>query len=374
MPRAHTVRRLLSATHPAGGLQPNEFYSYDAVGNRLTSHLSHFYTYSWQAAGKGNRLLQDNQFDYAYDDEGNVTRKTGRANGSYTEFLYDYRNRIISITRRLVDNQEVGRISFVTDPFGRRIGTRDLTDTTAYIYDGLNPIFVFKSSSGSFVRRMYSQSVDSILAEEFSGRRQWYLNDGLGTPTEAVADSGITECSAVDDSFGTELRRTGCIAGEISFTGRERQIGSDLLYYRARWYAPSLGRFLSEDLYGPFQYDYADQNPLSFRDPSGNNAIVEFGIKAFAAVSTAYALASIAGDVIGGRSPELVPTYCIGVGIEALQYEKNQGRSALEASNRAIDKTFSCVDQRTSGLARIFSKVSVTLDLQRLFDHYSSGR
>jgi RHS repeat-associated protein len=57
-----------------------------------------------------------------------------------------------------------------------------------------------------------------------------------------------------------------------TYTGREDD-GTGLMYYRARYYAPGWGRFISEDPIG-FEgginpYAYCGNNPLTFRDPSG---------------------------------------------------------------------------------------------------------
>lgn len=55
---------------------------------------------------------------------------------------------------------------------------------------------------------------------------------------------------------------------------RERDADTGLLYYRARWYDPQVGRFISDDPIG-FQggdinlYGYVVNNPLNFRDPTG---------------------------------------------------------------------------------------------------------
>ncbi len=89
-PHAYTydgLRRLLTADHPEGGDQPDEFYTYDDVGNRLSSHLSGSYVYSYmlpECGGLGecgNQLRQDDQFDYGYDDNGNLILKTDRTTG-----------------------------------------------------------------------------------------------------------------------------------------------------------------------------------------------------------------------------------------------------------------------------------------------------
>jgi RHS repeat-associated protein len=58
----------------------------------------------------------------------------------------------------------------------------------------------------------------------------------------------------------------------FTFTGREDD-QTGLMYYRARYYAPTWGRFISEDPIGfsggVNQYSYAGNNPTTFTDPWG---------------------------------------------------------------------------------------------------------
>src|SRR5690606_13270696 len=58
------LRRLLQATHPPGGPQPDEQYAYDLNGNRASSHLSGAYTYGYELGTGGNELVQDYTYDY----------------------------------------------------------------------------------------------------------------------------------------------------------------------------------------------------------------------------------------------------------------------------------------------------------------------
>ncbi|HEV2826447.1 MAG TPA: RHS repeat-associated core domain-containing protein [Pyrinomonadaceae bacterium] len=68
------------------------------------------------------------------------------------------------------------------------------------------------------------------------------------------------------NSSGTSLTRYG-------YTGRERDPDTGLLYYRARFYDPQLGRFISEDPArfsgGRNWYAYVSNNPVNSTDPSG---------------------------------------------------------------------------------------------------------
>jgi RHS repeat-associated protein len=57
------------------------------------------------------------------------------------------------------------------------------------------------------------------------------------------------------------------------FTGQQND-GTGLYYYRARYYNPGWGRFITEDPIGPHgglnPYSYAMGNPAQLRDPTGN--------------------------------------------------------------------------------------------------------
>ena len=57
------------------------------------------------------------------------------------------------------------------------------------------------------------------------------------------------------------------------FTGRRYDPESELYFYRARYYSPELGRFISRDpkgyVDGPSLYEYVMSKPLTFSDPHG---------------------------------------------------------------------------------------------------------
>ena len=70
--------QVLTADHTG---QNHESYGYDAAGN---------HTADGQTVSVGNRITADAEFDYAYDDEGNLVTKSQRSNGEVTEFTYDH--------------------------------------------------------------------------------------------------------------------------------------------------------------------------------------------------------------------------------------------------------------------------------------------
>jgi YD repeat-containing protein len=108
-----------------------ETYSYDAEGNRLVSHLSAAHT-----TDAGNRLIQDDQFDYTYDDNGNLEAKTNRVTLAVTSYSYDAQDQLIRI-----DFPDTTFATYAYDALGRRIA-KDVDDgaggreVTAYVCNG----------------------------------------------------------------------------------------------------------------------------------------------------------------------------------------------------------------------------------------------
>ena len=90
-------------------------------------------------------------------------------------------------------------------------------------------------------------------------------------------DSGpeTTIVNQIDyDSFGNIVSETGLNDFRFGFTGRDWDADAALYYYRARWYDPLVGRFLSEDPAGFSAGDenltrYVSNSPVLHVDPSG---------------------------------------------------------------------------------------------------------
>ncbi|QPJ66754.1 MAG: RHS repeat-associated core domain-containing protein [Candidatus Nitrohelix vancouverensis] len=76
-----------------------------------------------------------------------------------------------------------------------------------------------------------------------------------------------------------ETRSTGTAhRNRLKYTGRENDYATGLYYYRARYYDPEVGRFLTEDPMGFAAginfYAYVNNNPINANDPSGNFAVL----------------------------------------------------------------------------------------------------
>lgn len=106
--------------------------------------------------------------------------------------------------------------------------------------------------------------------------------------TLALADAnGNIQTTYSYDPFGNTSSAGPTNTNFFQYTGREDE-GNGLYYYRARYYNPLLGRFISQDPLGFAGgslnfYAYAANSPANFTDPGGKNvgvlapALIELG-------------------------------------------------------------------------------------------------
>jgi RHS repeat-associated protein len=100
---------------------------------------------------------------------------------------------------------------------------------------------------------------------------EYYLNDHQGSVRKLTDASGNVVNENTYDTFGT---RTGSATTRFGYTRREHDPDTGLMYYRARWYSPETGRFVSEDPIG-FEgginlYAYVENNPVNLTEACAN--------------------------------------------------------------------------------------------------------
>jgi RHS repeat-associated protein len=257
---AHTyaydvVNRLTAATHPA---QAAEGYTYDGVGNRTSSQQSTSYTY--QAP---NRQTVVGALTYSYDLNGNLTQKTDTS--GVWSYQWDYENQLkqASVPGGLT-------LTYKYDALGRRVQRQTSAGGwTKFVYDG-EQVIRDLNSDGSTVEYLNGPGIDNKLRQTSAGDTHYFVADHLGS-TRALTDaSGNVVETQQYDSFG---QSAGSALTRYGYTGRERDAETGLYYYRARWYDPQAGRFLSEDpigLEGGINlYAYVKNNPANWTDPLG---------------------------------------------------------------------------------------------------------
>ncbi len=240
-----------------------ETYSYDTVGNRLSSLGVSPYAYN-----TSDELSSYPGVTYTYDNNGNMLTKV--ASAGTTSYSWDFENRLTVITLP----GSGGTVTFKYDPFGRRIQKSSSAGTTNYVYDAANLLEEVGTTGSLTARYVQGQGTDEPLAETRSSITSYYEADGLGSVTSLTNSSGALANAYSYDSYGNLTSSTGTVTNSYSYTGREFDTETGIYYYRARYYDSVTGRFLGEDRLG-FDggdvnfYSYARGNPLTYRDPSG---------------------------------------------------------------------------------------------------------
>jgi YD repeat-containing protein len=102
---------------------PTESYSYDAVGNRTSSHLSAAYTHQ-----SFNRLTSTASAIYTYGNNGNRVTKVDA--GGTTQYAWDFENGLKQVTLPSGDI-----VTYKYDAPGRRIERSTLTPSINHGHD-----------------------------------------------------------------------------------------------------------------------------------------------------------------------------------------------------------------------------------------------
>ncbi len=249
----------ITYTNSGGSVLGTLTYGYDVNGNRIqvggtlasTNLPAGLASATYNA---NNQLVQRGFSSFSYDLNGNLI-----TDGTNT-YSWDARNQLALITGSVL-------VSPQYDAFGRR--TLNPAGQNL-LYDGGN--LVQEQSGGSVTANLLTGlGIDERFVRTDSSGDHSYLIDGLNS-TVALTDSNANAAAQYTyDPFGNTTM-TGASTNVQEFTGREND-GTGLYYYRARYYSPQMGRFISED---PMQfradvnfYSYAGNAPTEFIDPQG---------------------------------------------------------------------------------------------------------
>ena len=267
--------RLTDAVYPRAGNTYN--YTYDGVGNRLTQTIdttTQAYIYN-----EGNRLLEIrdgsvtgplvNQF--SYDDDGNMTERRDGLGTLLQSNGTDAKGRITQMT---TGGQP---FTYAYDPFDYRISKLGPGVAAEYLLEGEH----VEKVTGSHQPAQFFRGVviDEIVnGYQYDPQGVWtnytYAHDSLQSVVGLSGHEGATIQTTQYSPFGEEIDGAGASCSVLRYTGRERDAESGLYYYRARYYDPELGRFITEDPLGfgagdANFYAYVGNNPINANDPRG---------------------------------------------------------------------------------------------------------
>jgi len=190
--------------------------------------------------------------------------------GTTITYGYDGENRLVIADKTI--GTTTTTTTFKYDPFGNRIEKTVNGVTTKYLYDGPNILYEYDGSNAIIARYTHNLATDDPLGLEKGGKLYAYHKDTLGS-IRAITDGTQAIINSYSyDSFGN-VTQTGTVNQPYAYTGREWDKETGLYYYRARYYDPMVGRFISKDPIGFAGginlYAYVENNPINFTDPTG---------------------------------------------------------------------------------------------------------
>jgi RHS repeat-associated protein len=252
--------QIIEATHPTVH-RPTEEFEYDAVGNRTGGSKTH---------NELNQLTEDDSCRYSYDLDGNMTLKVSKATSDSTKYTWNIENRLVKVE---MPNGTV--VEYVYGPLGRRLAKIVNGVRKEYRYDGENLIIEMDSQDSIISSYTFGPGIDQPLAMHRNNKDYYYLADGLGSVTAITNENGNVLQEYWYAVFGEVLAQSAdSVVNPFTYTAREEERETGLMYYRNRFYDPGMGRFLSED---PISfmgmdvnlYRYVWNSSPNFVDPSG---------------------------------------------------------------------------------------------------------
>ncbi|GAV15285.1 wall-associated protein WapA [Paenibacillus sp. NAIST15-1] len=319
--------RSMKVVEGAGGELARFDYSYDESYNRITDlkssqGLNISYAYDGLNMVGIQQKLGEAPFadyGYTYDNNRNITAKND--NGAAYQFSYDPLNRIKTSSqfneaysydqrdnRSTLQSDQVpnikgasytydsrNRLTQVTTEDGKAVSYRYNGDnlmverteggvTTRYYYDDRAKIVAEGKVEGngsititaSYVHDDYGK----LLTRQVPGQGiHYYVSNGHGDITEIRDAQGNVLNRYTYDIWGNPLVQEERVPNIFRYSGEYWDAATNLQYLRARWYDPSIGRFINEDTYegeikNPLSlnlYTYVENNPLQYIDPTGNS-------------------------------------------------------------------------------------------------------
>jgi RHS repeat-associated protein len=166
------------------------------------------------------------------------------------------------------------QLSFTYDALGRRASKTVQGGTpTQYLYDESD---IVQETQGSTINPiLVGLGIDERFARNDVTGRTYFLTDALGSTIALTDSTGAVKQQYSYDPYGNVSMSdaTTGFTNPYQYTGREAD-SPGLYYYRARYYSPMMGGFISEDPARgaggqPSYYAYVGGDPLDYIDPSG---------------------------------------------------------------------------------------------------------
>jgi len=245
----------------------NLAYGYDSNGQRIsksgTFATDTLPSPSTATIDLNGRKTSNNGQPLSYDANGDLT------SDGVDAYSWNARDQLTQISAG-----SQSQMSYAYDALGRRISKTVQNNTPVqYLYDGANAV---QEMQGANVNPILSGlNIDERFARNDVTGRTYFLTDALNSTIALTDTTGAIVQKYSYDPYGnvTQSDTSTGFTNPYQYTGREADTPW-LYYYRARYYSPVIGSFISEDPLGfgggqSSFYAYAGGDSVNNIDPTG---------------------------------------------------------------------------------------------------------
>lgn len=255
-------------------------HTYDRRGNRVTEQdsLSGVSNFVYDAA---NRLVSKTTegitTDYSYDNAGRLVLR--RSDSQETSFVWDADARLISSVTTDAGVQTV--VHYEYDNEGIRTAKTVNGVRTVYAVGelgGLTQVLYERTEGAAGISYGYGFGLESVIKNNTATYR---LADFRDSTVALYDSSGSRSESFRFTAFGVLEQGLASPLNSVLFGGHRLDPETGLIYMRARYFDPAVGRFITLDpAFGSrilpisqHEYQYGHNDPVNNLDPTGKFAV-----------------------------------------------------------------------------------------------------